>query len=54
MRFDLNGILLGYFAILTSKKMEASEALDIYRDRDATGKMFRALKSGWTLTTQEY
>lgn len=62
MRYDLNGILLGfsrkdkaiaqklngmgYFAILTSKKMEASEALDIYRDRDAIEKMFRALKSG--------
>lgn len=62
MRFDLNGILLnfsrkdqviaekangmGYFAILTSKKMEASEALDIYRDRDAIEKMFRSLKSG--------
>lgn len=62
MKFDLNGILLsfsrkdkaiaeklngmGYFAILTSKKMEASDALDIYRDRDAIEKMFRALKSG--------
>lgn len=62
MKFDLNGILLsfsrkdkaiaeklngmGCFAILTSKKMEASDALDIYRDRDAIEKMFRALKSG--------
>jgi transposase len=62
MRYDMNGILLsyrrnekaiteklsgmGYFAILTSKKMEASEALDIYSDRDSIEKMFRALKSG--------
>lgn len=62
MRYDSNGILLsysrkekviseklngmGYFAVLTSKKMEASEALDIYRDRDAIEKMFRTLKSG--------
>ena len=37
---------MGYIALLTSKKMEASEALDIYRDRDAIEKMFRSLKSG--------
>ena len=62
MRYDSHGILLscsrkdkviteklegmGYFAILTSRKMEASEALDIYRDRDSIEKMFRMLKSG--------
>ena len=62
MRYDNQGILLscsrkdkaitekmnglGYFAILTSKKMEAAEALDIYRDRDSIEKMFRMLKSG--------
>ena len=65
MKSDMNGILLsfrrnekaiteklnrmGYFAILTSKKMTASEALDIYRDRDSIEKMFRALKSGMEL-----
>lgn len=32
--------------ILTSKKMEAAKALDIYRDRDSIEKMFRMLKSG--------
>ena len=62
MRYDNQGILLscsrkdkaitekmnglGYFVILTSKKMEAAEALDIYRDRDSIEKMFRMLKSG--------
>ena len=62
MKFDMNGLLvsfgrkdkaiteklngMGYFALLTSKKMEAAEALDIYRDRDVIEKMFRTLKSG--------
>lgn len=37
---------LGYFMIITSQKMEASEALEIYRGRDNIEKMFRSLKSG--------
>ena len=35
----------GYFVIVTSKKMSAKEALDIYRDRDAVEKIFRMEKS---------
>lgn len=61
VRFDDNGYLLayqrkekkikemvnkvGYFVIVTSKKMDASEALSIYRDRDAVEKTFRMEKS---------
>ena len=35
----------GYFTIVTSKKMSASEALRLYRDRDAVEKTFRMEKS---------
>lgn len=35
----------GCFVIVTSKKMEAEEALSIYRDRDAVEKIFRMEKS---------
>lgn len=38
---------LGYFSIVTSKEMEASEALRIYRDRDSIEKMFRSIKSSF-------
>ena len=37
---------LGFFVIVTSKKMSASEALDIYRKRDSVEKIFRMLKTG--------
>lgn len=37
---------LGFFVIVTSKKMSAQEALDIYRNRDSVEKIFRMLKSG--------
>jgi transposase len=37
---------LGYFVLITSQEMSASDALDIYRDRDSTEKLFRALKTG--------
>ena len=37
---------LGFFVIVTSKEMTASEALDIYRKRDSVEKIFRMLKSG--------
>ena len=37
---------LGFFVIITSKKMTAGEALDIYRKRDSVEKIFRMLKSG--------
>ena len=33
----------GYFSIITTKKMEAEEALETYRDRDAVEKSV----SGW-------
>ncbi|WP_338802498.1 hypothetical protein WAA20_06350 [Butyrivibrio fibrisolvens] len=37
--------LCGYFCIVTSDKMTAAEALDIYYSRDASEKMFRGDKS---------
>lgn len=36
----------GYFVLITSKKMEAYEALSIYRNRDVVEKLFRAIKTG--------
>ena len=61
LRFDDNGYFLayqrkdseieklvdqaGYFVIITSKKMTAKEALDVYRNRDAVEKVFRMDKS---------
>lgn len=36
----------GFFVIVTSKEMTASEALDIYRQRDSVEKIFRMLKTG--------
>ena len=61
MKFDDNGYFLnyqrkdkniketvdrmGYFVIVTSKKMNAEQALNIYRDRDAVEKVFRMEKS---------
>lgn len=38
---------LGYFAILTSKKLDSKEVLTIYRSRDSIEKLFRALKSSF-------
>lgn len=35
----------GFFAIITSRKMSASQALEIYRDRDAIEKVFRMEKT---------
>ena len=62
-RVDQNGILTGYrrreleikektdqfgfFAIITSQKMSAGEALDLYRKRDSIEKLFRAMKTGF-------
>ncbi len=37
--------LLGYFVIITSKKMTAKEALILYKSRDASEKLFRADKT---------
>ena len=37
---------LGFFILVTSEKMSAADALQIYRDRDSTEKIFRALKTG--------
>ena len=61
LRFDNNGYLIsyqrkdkqlrelinktGYFTIISSQKMDAKEALEIYRDRDAIEKVFRMEKS---------
>ena len=36
---------LGYFVLISSEKMTASEALSKYRDRDAIEKLFRTIKS---------
>lgn len=37
--------LCGYFVIITSKKMSASEALALYKSRDGSEKLFRGDKS---------
>lgn len=37
--------LCGYFCIITSEKMTAKEALDLYKSRDASEKLFRGDKS---------
>ena len=37
--------LCGYFVIVTSEKMTAKEALDLYKSRDASEKLFRGDKS---------
>ncbi|MEE3487580.1 MAG: hypothetical protein VZT48_05705 [Bulleidia sp.] len=35
----------GFFVIITSEKMSAERALDIYKNKDASEKLFRMLKS---------
>lgn len=37
--------LCGYFAIVTSEKMTAQEALELYKSRDVSEKTFRGDKS---------
>lgn len=37
--------LCGYFVIITSEKMTAEEAIDLYKSRDASEKLFRGDKS---------
>lgn len=37
--------LSGYFCIITSEKMTANEALNLYKSRDASEKLFRGDKS---------
>ena len=37
--------LCGYFVIITSEKMTAAEAIDLYKSRDASEKLFRDDKS---------
>lgn len=37
--------LCGYFVLVTSKKMSAKEALDLYKSRDVSEKVFRGDKS---------
>ena len=37
--------LCGYFVIITSEKMTAVQALDLYKGRDASEKLFRGDKS---------
>jgi transposase len=37
--------LCGYFCIITSRKMTAEEALDLYKSRDCSEKLFRGDKS---------
>lgn len=60
MRFDDNGYFLnyarkekeiktlidkaGFFTIITSKELDAKQALEIYRDRDAVEKIFKMEK----------
>ena len=37
--------LSGYFCIITSEKMTAKEALNLYKSRDTSEKLFRGAKS---------
>ena len=37
--------LCGYFCVITSKKMNAKEALELYKSRDASEKLFKGDKS---------
>lgn len=37
--------LCGYFVIITSEEMTAAQALDLYKSRDASEKLFRGDKS---------
>ena len=37
--------MCGYFCIITSDKMTAKEALELYKSRDASEKLFKADKS---------
>ena len=37
--------LCGYFAIITSEKMNAKQAISLYKNRDASEKLFRTDKS---------
>ena len=37
--------LAGYFAIVSSDNMTAREAIELYKSRDASGKLFRSDKS---------
>lgn len=37
--------LCGYFAIITSEKMKADEAIELYKSRDVSEKVFRSDKS---------
>jgi len=44
--------MCGYFCIITSAEMSAKEALDLYKSRDASEKLFKADKSfpgNWSL-----
>lgn len=42
---ELENNLSGYFCIITSEKMSAKEALNLYKSRDASEKLFRGDKS---------
>lgn len=37
--------LCGFFVIVTSRKMTASEAIDLYKSQDTSEKLFRGDKS---------
>ena len=47
--------LCGYFVIITSEKMTAAQALELYKSRDASEKLFRGDKSylGFRVHTSE-
>ncbi len=42
---ELENSLSGYFCIITSEKMTAKDALNLYKSRDASEKLFRGDKS---------
>lgn len=39
--------MCGYFCIITSAEMTAKEALDLYKSRDASEKLFKADRVSW-------
>lgn len=46
--------LCGYFCIITSKQMTAKEALELYKGRDASEKLFRGITPIWGMGVFAY
>jgi hypothetical protein len=46
--------LSGYFCIITSEKMSAKEALNLYKSRDTSEKLFRGINRIWEIKVLGY